>query len=86
VDTAAGRPGTATGASTETAGVLAPAAASAGLPPLFSIPGLLLCAGLGGALLAGSYVRRLGALVLGAGAACPHGLESGLPDLRKVQS
>ena len=86
VDTVAGGPGTATGASTETAGILAPAASSAGLPPLFSIPGLLLCAGLGGALLAGSYVRRLGALVLGAGAACPHGLESGLPDLRKVQS
>jgi len=84
VDTSAGGPGT--GSGTETAGVLAPTAASAGLPPLFSIPGLLLCAGLGGALLAGSYVRRLGALVLGAGAACPHGLESGLPDLRKVQS
>jgi hypothetical protein len=45
---------------------------------------MLLFAGLGGALLAGSYVRRLGALVLGAGGACPHGLESGLPDLRKV--
>jgi hypothetical protein len=64
---------------------LAPAALSSGLPPLFSIPGLLLFAGVGGALLAGSYVRRLGALVLGAGGACPHGLESGLPDLRKVQ-
>jgi hypothetical protein len=61
------------------------ASATSGLPPLFSIPGLLLFAGLGGALLAGSYVRRLGALVLGAGGACPHGLESGLPDLRKVQ-
>ncbi len=60
-------------------------AATAGLPPLFSIPGLLLFAGLGGALLAGSYVRRLGAMVLGAGGVCPHGLESGLPDLRKVQ-
>ena len=46
---------------------------------------MLLFAGLGGALLAGSYVRRIGALVLGAGGACPHGLESGLPDLRKVQ-
>ena len=62
-----------------------PVASSSGLPPLFSIPGLLLFAGLGGALLAGSYVRRIGALVLGAGGACPHGLESGLPDLRKVQ-
>ncbi len=58
---------------------------ASGLPKLFSIPGLLLFAGLGGALLAGSYVRRLGALVLGAGGACPHGLESGLPDLRKAR-
>ena len=64
---------------------LATTAASPGLPPLFSIPGLLLFAGIGGALLAGSYVRRLGALVLGAGGACPHGLESGVPDLRKVR-
>ncbi len=63
---------------------LANASATSGLPPLFSIPGMLLFAGLGGALLAGSYVRRLGALVLGAGGACPHGLESGLPDLRKA--
>jgi hypothetical protein len=64
---------------------LATTSATSGLPPLFSIPGLLLFAGLGGALLAGSYFRRLGAMVLGAGGACPHGLESGLPDLRKVQ-
>ena len=67
------------------ADTLTDAALSSGLPKLFSIPGLLLFAGLGGALLAGSYFRKLGALVLGAGGACPHGLESGLPDLRKVQ-
>jgi hypothetical protein len=77
--------GTSAGGTDTSTGSLAPASASPGLPALFSIPGLLLCAGLGGALLAGSYVRRLGALVLGAGGACPHGLESGLPDLRKVQ-
>ena len=70
---------------TDVAPALANTSATSGLPPLFSIPGMLLFAGLGGALLAGSYVRRLGALVLGAGGACPHGLESGLPDLRKVQ-
>ena len=69
----------------EAAPELANTSATSGLPPLFSIPGMLLFAGLGGALLAGSYVRRLGALVLGAGGACPHGLESGLPDLRRVQ-
>jgi hypothetical protein len=73
-----------TGDTLTDASAIAPAAAGSGLPKLFSIPGLLLFAGLGGALLAGSYVRRLGALVLGAGGACPHGLESGLPDLRKV--
>jgi hypothetical protein len=67
-----------------TAEAVNPVSSSSGLPPLFSIPGMLLFAGLGGALLAGSYIRRLGAMVLGAGGACPHGLESGLPDLRKV--
>ena len=55
-----------------------------GLPELFSFPGLLLVAGIAAASLLGSYLRRLGLLVLGAGAACAHGLESGVPDLRKV--
>lgn len=68
-----------------TAPPLTDAALTAGLPKLFSIPGLLLFAGLGGALLAGSYVRRIGALVLGGAGACSHGLESGLPDLRQVR-
>ena len=66
-------------------GTLTDAALSSGLPALFSIPGLLMALGLGGALLAGSYVRRIGALALGGAGACAHGLESGLPDLRKVQ-
>ncbi|MDP2775911.1 MAG: hypothetical protein Q8O61_20320, partial [Nocardioides sp.] len=57
---------------------------TSGLPKLFSIPGLLLVAGLLGAGLVGSYLRRIGALALGGGAACPHGLDSGLPDLRKA--
>ena len=38
-----------------------------------------------GALVAGSYVRRIGAMALGGAGACSHGLDSGLPDLRKVQ-
>lgn len=66
-------------------GTLTDAALSSGLPALFSIPGLLMALGLGGALLAGSYVRRIGAMALGGAGACAHGLESGLPDLRKVQ-
>nr|WP_278249602.1 choice-of-anchor P family protein [Nocardioides sp. IC4_145] len=56
----------------------------AGLPPLNSIPGALLFGGIALAAVAGSYLRKIGALALGAGAACPHGLDSGLPDLRKA--
>jgi hypothetical protein len=55
-----------------------------GLPELFSIPGMLLIAGIAGATLLGSYIRKLGLLALGAGGVCTHGLESGIPDLRKV--
>lgn len=60
------------------------APASAGLPELFSIPGMLLIGAFVAATVAGSWFRRLGAAALGAGAPCPHGLESGLPDLRKA--
>ena len=56
----------------------------AGLPPLFSIPGILLYGGIALASVAGSYFRKMGAAALGAGAPCPHGLDSGLPDLRKA--
>ena len=57
---------------------------SAGLPELFSIPGMLLVAAFALAAVAGSWFRRLGAAALGIGASCPHGLDSGLPDLRKA--
>lgn len=57
---------------------------SAGLPELFSIPGMLLVAAFAIAAVAGSWFRRLGVAALGAGAPCVHGLESGLPDLRKA--
>ncbi|WP_435748053.1 choice-of-anchor P family protein [Nocardioides sp. SYSU DS0663] len=57
---------------------------AAGLPPLNSIPGALLFGGIALAAVAGSYLRKIGALALGSGAACPHGLDSGLPDLRKA--
>jgi hypothetical protein len=56
----------------------------AGLPPLFSIPGILLVGGIALATVAGSYFRKAGAAALGGGAPCPHGLDSGLPDLRKA--
>lgn len=60
------------------------APASAGLPELFSIPGMLLVAAFVIAAIAGGWMRRLGVAVLGAGAPCSHGLDSGLPDLRKA--
>lgn len=56
---------------------------SAGLPPLFSIPGVLFLGALALAVVVGSYLRRMGALALGSGT-CLHGLDSGLPDLRKA--
>lgn len=56
---------------------------SAGLPPLFSIPGVLFLGALVLAVAVGSYLRKMGALALGAGT-CSHGLDSGLPDLRKA--
>ncbi len=65
-------------------GDLVDAAPAAGLPPLFSIPGALLLGAIAAATVAGSYLRRLGVMALGGGGACPHGLDSGLPDLRKA--
>lgn len=58
--------------------------AAQGLPPLFSIPGALLFGAVLGAAVVGSYFRRLGLAALGGGAPCTHGLEAGLPDLRKM--
>lgn len=56
----------------------------AGLPPLNTVPGALLFGGILGAIVAGSWLRRMGLVVLGGGAACGHGLETGVPDLRKA--
>jgi hypothetical protein len=72
------------GTTTAPPGDLDAAPVGAGLPPLFSIPGLLMVGGIAAATVAGSYFRRLGAAALGGGAPCPHGLDSGLPDLRKA--
>jgi len=57
---------------------------SSGLPELFSIPGMLLVGAFALAAVAGSWFRRLGAAALGVAGSCPHGLDSGLPDLRKA--
>ena len=57
---------------------------SAGLPPLASIPGALLVGGLVLASGVGWWLQRIGGFVIGGAGACAHGLETGIPDLRKA--
>lgn len=58
--------------------------ATPGLPPLGSVPGMLTLGGLALAAVAGWWFRRGMAVLFGGAGTCPHGLASGLPDLRKV--
>ena len=58
--------------------------ASAGLPPLASIPGALFVGGLVMATGVGWWLQKIGGLVLGGAGSCSHGLEAGVPDLRKA--
>ncbi len=82
VPTATG-PGSSTPASAD--GDLTDAAPmGSGLPPLNSIPGALTFGGIALAAAAGTWLRKIGAIALGGAGACPHGLDSGLPDLRKA--
>lgn len=55
-----------------------------GLPPLYSIPGAILAGGIALAAVGGSWLRRIGVLATGGAGSCSHGLDSGLPDLRKA--
>lgn len=55
-----------------------------GLPGLGSIPLWLTLAGLALALGAGWYIRNAGSMLFGAAGTCSHGLQAGIPDLRKV--
>ncbi len=55
-----------------------------GLPPLGSTPMWMLLAGLALALGAGWYIRNAGSLLFGAASTCAHGLQAGIPDLRKA--
>lgn len=83
----AGAPGAPTdaGAAPSADGALTDAApVGAGLPPLKSIPGVLLVGGIALATAAGTWLRRIGLLALGGAGTCAHGLDSGLPDLRKA--
>lgn len=62
----------------------APTSGGPGLPPLFTVSGMLVLLAIACSAGAGIWLRRLGILALGGGAACAHGLETGLPDLRKA--
>lgn len=78
-----GAAGGAAGAPTDATSV-ATRNAAAGLPPLASVPGALM---MGGLLLAtglGWWLQKIGAFVLGGAGSCSHGLETGVPDLRKA--
>ena len=55
-----------------------------GLPPLYSIPGAILAGGILLAAAGGSWLRKIGVIALGGAGSCAHGLDSGLPDLRKA--
>jgi hypothetical protein len=57
---------------------------SAGLPPLASIPGALFVGGLVIAAGVGWWLQKIGGLVLGGAGSCTHGLETGVPDLRRA--
>ncbi|HWU33084.1 MAG TPA: hypothetical protein VN108_09425, partial [Marmoricola sp.] len=60
------------------------ASSTPGLPPLGSVPGMLLIGGLILAAGLGWFFRAAALSALGAGSTCPHGLANGLPDLRKA--
>jgi hypothetical protein len=57
---------------------------SSGLPPLASIPGKLMWGGFVLAAGLGWWLQKLGGLVLGGAGSCTHGLETGVPDLRRA--
>lgn len=82
---AASGPVTSGGDAPASAGAL-PAAelAGSGLPPLSSLPGALLVGGLALAAVGGTWLRKIGVIALGGAGSCSHGLDSGLPDLRKA--
>ncbi len=65
-------------------GNLASSPVAKGLPPLRSIPMLLLLAGLAVAAGAGWYLRYAGLVLFGGAGACAYGLKAGIPDLRKA--
>jgi hypothetical protein len=77
-------PAPAAGAGAPVTTDVATAPVAAGLPPLASIPGALLVGGLVLASGVGWWLQRIGGFVIGGAGACAHGLETGIPDLRKA--
>ncbi len=75
---------TAAGGDSGDVGALAAEPTSAGLPPLASIPGALMVGGLVMASGIGWWLQKIGGLVLGGAGSCSHGLETGVPDLRRA--
>jgi hypothetical protein len=65
-------------------GALAAKPMSSALPPLASIPGALMVGAFVIAAGVGWWLQKIGGLVLGGAGACSHGLETGVPDLRKA--
>jgi hypothetical protein len=65
-------------------GALAAEPMSAGLPPLASIPGALMVGAFVIAAGVGWWLQKIGGLVLGGAGSCSHGLETGVPDLRRA--
>lgn len=76
--------GAATGDAAPAATPVQNVSATPGLPPLGSVPGMLTIGGIALAAGAGWWFRRGMGLLFGGAGTCPHGLASGLPDLRKV--
>lgn len=77
-------PSTGTNPTATTNTPIAKASATPGLPPLGSIPSLLVLGGLVIAAGVGWFFRAAALTALGAGSTCTHGLATGLPDLRKA--
>lgn len=73
--------GTAGGAAAEPTAL---ASSTPGLPPLASIPGALMVGALVIASGVGWWLQKIGGFVLGGAGSCTHGLDTGIPDLRKA--